>query len=143
MFVEQISVFLENTAGSLLKMTDLLAENRIDITALSVADTEHFGVVRLITGETERAVAVLRGAGYVARLTEVLAVRVADEPGGLTRILGILNDAGLSVEYIYSFVRGEAGCALIIFRLNDTARAAQVLTEKGVSLASQSDIKAL
>lgn len=143
MFVKQISVFLENTAGSLSRLTELLAQSNIDMTALSVADTEHFGVVRLIVKNPDEAIAVIRGAGYIARLTEVLAVRVPDSPGGLNDILHILDKAELSVEYIYSFMRGETGCALIIFRLNDNERAVKVLTEKGVSLAAQSELQAL
>lgn len=143
MFVKQISVFLENTKGSLSRLTRLLSKNGVDLIALSIADTEQYGIMRCIVSDTEAGVKIMREAGYVARLTDVLAVSVPDQPGGLTNVLNLLNAADVSVEYLYSFVRNSGSHALVIFRLNDNERGAKVLQEGDITLLTQEEVRSL
>lgn len=143
MFVKQISVFLENTKGSLSRLTRLLSKNGVDLIALSIADTEQYGIMRCIVSDTELGVKIMREAGYVARLTDVLAVSVPDQPGGLTNVLNLLNAADVSVEYLYSFVRNSGSHALVIFRLNDNERGAKVLRDGDITLLTQEEVRSL
>lgn len=143
MYVKQISVFLENTKGSLSGLTKLLAEKGIDLIALSIADTEHYGILRCIVADTDKGVSVLREAGYTVRLTDVLAVCVPDKPGGLAEVLDLLCQADISVEYVYSFVRSTGSYALVIFHLSDLQKAEELLTGKGVKLLGLEQIRQL
>ena len=143
MFVKQISVFLENTTGSLARLTRLLSKNGVDLIALSIADTEQYGIMRCIVSDTELGVKIMKEAGYVARLTDVLAVSVPDQPGGLSNVLTLLNAADVSVEYLYSFVRNSGSHALVIFRLSDNARGVRVLQEGDITLLTQEEVRSL
>jgi len=143
MFVKQISVFIENTKGSLSRLTRLLSKGGVDLIALSIADTENYGIMRCIVSDTEKGVQIMRDAGYVARLTDVLAVSVPDQPGGLANVLTLLNAADVSVEYLYSFVRNTGHNAMVIFRLSDNNRGARVLEEGDITLLSQEEVRSL
>ena len=143
MSLKQISVFLENTKGSLSRITRVLSQNKIDLIALSIADTEHYGILRGIVSDTEKAVSILKEAGYTVKLTDVLAVCVPDEPGGLASVLTLMNAADISIEYLYSFVRSSGSHALVIFRVPDPQRAIQVLEEAGIKLLDQEQVYAL
>lgn len=143
MFVKQISVFLENSKGSLVGLTRLLKEHEIDLIALSIADTEHYGILRCITTDLDATVSVLRGAGYTVRLTDVLAVCVDDRPGGLSDILELLNDRDVSVEYLYSFVRTSGDHAIVIFHLSDLQAGFDLLKGHGVKMLEQEQVRKL
>lgn len=143
MFVKQISVFLENTKGSLLALTKLLGENEIDLIALSIADTEHYGILRCITTDIEKSVKVLKEAGYTVRLTDVLAVCVSDKPGGLSEILQLLDNTEISVEYLYSFVRSTGNHATVIFHLSDLEAGRKLLLDNGIKMLEQDQVRAL
>lgn len=143
MFIKQVSAFLENNRGTLAKLTKLLADRGIDLIALSIADTSDFGILRAIVTDGEGAAALLRDAGYTVSLTEVLAVSVEDKPGGLARVLKVLDENGISVEYLYSFVRQSGGHALIIFRVEECERAHRLLTEAGIHILNQQEVLAL
>ena len=146
MFIEQISVFLENNPGTLREMTQLLGEGGVDLLALSIADTQSFGIVRMIvhSGQIEGAMKMLKDGGYVARVNHVICATVQDKPLGLSSLLGVIERAGLSVEYMYSFLRGSAqGTARMILRLNDGAKAEQVFTEQGITMLSQQQVDSL
>ena len=143
MFVKQISVFIENTKGSLSRLTRLLSKGGVDLIALTVADTENYGIMRCIVSDTDAGVQIMREAGYVARTTDVLAVSVPDEPGGLANVLTLLNAADVSVEYLYSFVRNTGTNALVIFRLNDNQKGARVLQEGDITLLTQEEVRSL
>lgn len=143
MFIKQISVFLENTPGSLREMTELLGKGGVDLLALSLADTQNFGIVRLIvhSEQIDPAVALLKQNGYIARVNHVICAAVPDRPLGLCELLSIIEQAGLSVEYMYSFLRKAGdGKAHMILRLNDGARAAQVFGMKDVTMLSQEEV---
>lgn len=101
MYVKQISVFLENSTGTLAELTQLLGEKGIDLIALSIADTEHYGILRAIVSDTDKAVSELKNAGYTVKLTDVLAVSVPDKPGGLSVVLEALAEENIGVNYVY------------------------------------------
>ena len=143
MFVKQVSIFLENTKGSLKKVTALLRDNGIDLIALSIADTRDFGILRTIVSDTDRAVEIIREAGYAAKLTDVLAVAVPDRPGGLPDVLERLDGAGIAIEYLDSFVRTRGDHALIIFRVEELERASGVLEGAGIKLLMQEQVRNL
>ncbi|MEX1307077.1 MAG: amino acid-binding protein, partial [Eubacteriales bacterium] len=105
MLIKQISIFTQNIKGDLAMITRALGDAGIDLISLSIADTSTFGVVRGIVEDSDRALKVLKGTGFTAKTTEVIAVEVPDKPGGLADVLVYLNEAGLFVEYLYSFVR--------------------------------------
>lgn len=143
MFVQQISVFVENKKGRLADITKVLAENNIDISAISIADTANFGVLRMIVNETEKAVQVIREAGYTVSITEVLAVEMEDKPGGLHKVLELLGKESISVEYLYSFVRCPSEKALILFKVDNPQKTVDVLRRGHFRVLSFDEVKAL
>ena len=140
MKVEQISVFLENKAGRLAEVTAILSEAGVNIRALSVADTTDFGVLRLIVDNNAAAEKVLKDNGFSVGKTNVVAVEVEDKPGGLNKILDILTQAGLNVEYMYSLVTQRNGNAVMVFRFDNTDEAIKLLIEKGLTVIDGSKV---
>ena len=132
MKVEQISVFLENKSGRLAQVTDILFESDINILALTLLDTSEFGVMRLIVDKTDQAFQALKDSGFTVSKTEVAAVQVADQPGGLHRILNILKQADINVEYMYDYLRHVGQDAILIFRFDDMSKSIQILRENGI-----------
>jgi len=143
MHAEQISIFLENKAGRLSEVTRIFDEGRINIRALSLADTSDFGILRLIVNDNEKAKRLLKENGFTVRITEVVAVEVQDKPGGLHQILTALSAAGVNVEYMYAFVRQSGQNAVLIFRFDNTAAAAEVLRREGVRVIDGQDLYAM
>ena len=143
MSVKQISVFLENKPGTLAEMTRVLADSDIDMRAFSLAETSEFGIARIIVDDVYKTVTVLKEAGCVYSLSNVLAVAVPDVPGGLHRVLRMLADGGVNVEYMYAFLSRNSADAYMIFKVADEARAAAVLTAQGVRLAEQEELSEL
>ena len=143
MYVKQVSVFLENKKGSLTDLTGILTGSGIDLIALSIADTEQYGILRCIMTDMDKGVQALKDAGYVVRLTDVLAVCVPDHPGGLNQVLELLTENDISVEYVYSFVRSTGSHALVIFHLSDLEKGLKVLTESGVKLLDNDEVRSL
>ena len=140
MFIKQVSAFIENKPGRLGKITRALGDNGIDIIAMSIADTTNFGIMRCIVNQPEKAMKAIREAGFTASITEVLAVEVPDVPGGLAKILDELYNAGISIEYLYSFVRRKAECALILFRVEDNEKTLSLFKEIGVNTLSEEQV---
>ncbi len=134
MRVEQIAVFLENKSGRLAEITRVLAENGINIRALSVADTADFGILRLIVDKVELAKEKLRASGFTISKTDVVAVEVPDQAGGLAGVLKAAWEAGLNVEYMYAFINGGGGKAILIFRFNEMEEAIAMLTKSNFTL---------
>lgn len=132
MKVDQLSIFLENRAGRLAEVTEALAQAKINIRALSLADTSDFGILRLIVDDFERARTVLREAGFTVGKTAVVAVEVPDSPGGLNTILSTLREQGVNVEYMYAFVQQSGKEAVIIFRFDRTDQALEILSGAGI-----------
>ncbi|MEF9988942.1 MAG: ACT domain-containing protein [Christensenellaceae bacterium] len=137
MFIKQISVFVENKKGRLYSLTKTLAQNGIDLKALSIADTSNFGILRCIVNDPQKALKIIKEANFTASVTEVLAIEVEDKPGGLAEVLGILNDSEISVEYLYSFVGTRSDNALIIFRVEEVEKALEVLKNSGLKILTE------
>lgn len=135
--VKQISVFLENKCGRLVRAAETLGKNNINIRALSIADTSDFGILRLIVDKWEKALAVLKEEGFIASETEVIAVQVPDLPGGLAQVLHCLETAGINIEYLYSFVEKPEKDALILMRVEDIPDALKILQENGIPIVDR------
>lgn len=145
MFITQISVFLENARGTLREMTKLLAENEIDIMALSIADTSNFGIVRMIIREAciDKALNCMKNAGFMVKKTNVICVGVPNKPGALDKILAIIEEAEVSIEYIYSFNYNVDGNALFVLRLLDSGIVIKLFKERNIRMYSQEEINRL
>jgi hypothetical protein len=143
MSVKQISVFLENKKGRLAEVTRTLSHEKINIRALSLADTADFGVLRIIVDNPDRSLTILKSHGFVAQVTEVVAVEVEDRPGGLSRILEVLDQDNVNVEYMYAYVEKSRENAIVICRIDDRERALQVLEKNGIATVSAEALKAL
>ncbi len=139
MVVKQISVFMENKQGHLIKMTDCLAKNDINIHALSAADTADFGILRLIVDKPEQAHAALKAADFTVVETDVLAIRVADRPGGLNEALHVLDGSDINVDYIYAFYNSDKATALNIIKVDDMQKAIAALEKAGIKLLSSEE----
>ena len=144
MSIKQISVFLENKPGALYGMTGILAQHKIDMRALSLAETSDFGIARIIVDNVYAAATVLKDAGYVHSITPVLGVAIPDTPGGLNKVLQIITNAKVNVEYMYAFLGGkDTENAYMIFRVEDNAAAAAALAERGVRVVDQEEMSNL
>ena len=135
MKVKQISVFLENRRGRLAELTQVLGEHNLNIRALSLADTSDFGVLRMIIDYPDKAYMVLKEKHYTVRETEVVALEVADQPGGLAGVLKILNEHDINVEYLYAFPERESiDKAIMVFRFDNVDKAVDVLQKHGINI---------
>lgn len=143
MKVEQISIFIENKSGRLAEVARVLGEKGVNIRALSLADTSDFGILRLLVDNTDVALETLKGSGFTVNKTDVVAVEVPDQPGGLCEILQRLDDSQINVEYMYAFVERNAGNAVIIFRFDETDNAIDKLQGKGISILSGEQLYSL
>ena len=141
MSVKQISVFLENRPGQLKKMTGVLADAKVDMRALSLAETSEFGIARIIVDDAYAAVNLLKDNDFVASLTSVLAVEIPDEAGGLDKLLTYFADANVNIEYMYAFLGGrDVSHAYMIFHVQDAAAAVAALDEECISCITQEDL---
>lgn len=131
MIIKQISVFVENKKGRLAAITDILAENDVDISALSLADTSDFGILRLIVDKPDVAQEALTKAGVTVKITDVIAVVMDDVPGGVAQALKVVSDNDISIEYMYACVGKTTGKALMVIRTEDINRAEKILCENG------------
>jgi len=143
MKVTQLSVFLENRKGRLAEVCALLGGQGINIRALTIAETESFGVLRIVVDKPDEAVKVLRDNRITANVTNVVAVEVPDKPGGLAGVLKVLADSELNVEYMYGFVEKASDNALMVFRFDDPDAAVKVLAANGVKVIGAEDISGL
>ncbi len=140
MIIRQISVFLENKPGRLTAAVDVLAKNGIDISALTLADTAEYGVLRMIVDQPDRAKEVLNEAGIVAHISHVVGIAMDDVPGGAVTILHTLSDNGLSIEYTYACVGRISGKALMVVRTDDRRKAEEILEKSGHGQLSPADV---
>ncbi len=137
--IKQISLFLENKKGRLAHVCRAMGEEGINIRALSIADTTDFGVLRLIVDDPQKAEAQLKARGFSVTITDVVGIKVADRPGGLAEALDFLDDADVSVEYMYAFLGKCGDQAMVILRLNDTAKGLTVLTNSGIEIMEEAE----
>ncbi len=139
----QLSVFLENKEGRLADVTKILAENDINIRALFIADTSDFGILRMIVDKPKKAVDILKENQFTVNETDVVAVELLDKPGSLAKVLGVLNDNSLNIEYLYCFLDTERNAAVDVMRIEDIGRAIDILQGAGVKLLSGADLHEL
>lgn len=143
MTVNQLSVFIENKPGSLAAFADLLRRSQVDLRALSIADVEDYGILRVIVNDIHKASIALKNADYVFKITPVLAVPLADSPGSLAETLDALGAANINVEYLYAFVGRQEARAYVIFRVRDSdiGPAVKALTEAGCAPIGQEELE--
>jgi len=143
MFVEQISIFIENTEGRLAEVTAILRDTNINIRALSLADTTDFGVLRLIVNDNDKAEQALKKEGFTVGRTKVMAVEIDDEPGGLNKVLDPLCENEVNVEYMYAFANPQCKNAIMMFRFNDYDKALKILEQKSIKVFTKQEIRNL
>jgi hypothetical protein len=143
MKIKQISIFLENRKGRLYDVCSLLGKKDVNIRALNVAETESFGILRIVVNKPDVAVEVLKDAGIVARITDVIAVEVEDKPGGLADILKVLADEDVNIEYMYGFMEKSSDRALMVFRFDDVDKAAQILKKHNIKIVGEQGVREL
>ena len=134
MAIKQLSVFVENKQGSLHEITDALAKANINLRSMSVADTSNYGIVRIIADDPEKAKALLDSDGHAANLRMVNAFAVPDQPGGLAKVLNLLEGNGVDIEYMYALITTESGKAYSVMRTGNTEETDKILTNHGIEL---------
>lgn len=134
--IKQLSVFLENKSGRLVRVAQVLGEAGINIRGLSIADTSDFGILRMIVDRPEKAVEVFKIKGIMATVTDVIAMEVPDQPGGLARVLEYLQEADINIEYLYSFIEKQSANAIIMMRVEKIDEALAVLQKNEVPIVS-------
>jgi len=137
MLIKQISLFLENRSGRLDAACHALGDNGVNILALSLADTADFGILRLIVSDTDAGLASLKSAGFTTVVNDVLAVEMEDKPGSLAKLLDVLKEKSINVEYMYAFSSVKTGQAALIFRFEDNESAMKALRDGGFSVMSK------
>ena len=143
MSLKQLTVFVENKKGALVDITSILATHTINIRALSIADTQEFGILRLIVNDNETAVKTLTEAGYLIKMTDVVGVKIGDQPGKLSKALEVLDKAHINMEYIYAFMTRTEKHAYVVMRVEDNTAAETVLEDAGFHLITDADVEKL
>ena len=142
MFIKQLSVFVENKQGALSKIASLLADNGINMRAVSIADTQDFGILRMIVDDIEKATDALKLNSVIVKANNVIGVELSDKPGSLANVLSLLTEGGVNVEYMYAFVTpGNRDSAYLVLRAKDNAKAEQILEENNIKMLTENDIK--
>lgn len=140
MAIKQLTVFVQNTKGSIVSVTDILAQNNINIRALSIAETEDFGILRLIVNDEKTAEQTLTENEYLIKTIDVVGVKIGDEPGRLTAALDVLDKADINVEYLYAFMARTEKHAYVVLRVEDNDAAEKALSDAGFHLITEADI---
>ena len=140
MIIKQVSIFVENKTGSMAEVLDILGNNNIDLNALSIADTTDFGILRLIVSDPNKAEKILKENGMVVKLTDVIAVGIEDKPGSLSKILDILKNNAIEIDYMYAFIGKSNTGALVILKLSDPAKATELLKSNSIQVVYASEI---
>ena len=143
MAIKQITVFVQNKKGTVVSVTDILSKNNINLRALSIAETEDFGILRLIVNDEKTAESVLLENGYLIKTIDVLGVKIGDEPGKLTAALDVLDKANINVEYLYAFMARTEKHAYVVLRVEENEEAEAALVGAGFKMISQADIDKL
>jgi len=141
--VKQISVFVDNKPNQAAGAMRIIKENGINLRALSLADTADFGIVRFIANDTEKTVEILKAAGYAVNVTEVVAISIPDTPGQLSRVLDVLGNDNVNVEYLYSFLGTSDRAVSFVIRVDDNAQAADALNRNGIIQLTENDIESM
>ena len=143
MAIKQLTVFVENKQGTVVTLTDTLSKNNINLRALSIAETQDFGILRLIVNDEAAAEKILAEEGYLIKITDVVGVKIGDAPGKLTAALKVLNENEINIEYLYAFMARTEKHAYVVIRVEDNDKAEKVLENAGFHLITESDISKL
>ena len=143
MAVKQISIFIENKEGRIKKAINSLAQENINIRALSIADTSKYGILRLIVSDNEKAIEALEIDGFVVKENEVIILSVPDEPNGLNSTLAVFDEENINLEYLYAFVSNKSDEAIVVMRLEDMEKAIDALNGSNIKILDEEDIKEL
>ncbi len=137
MKIKQISIFLENTAGRIADVTKVLKDNGVNLRAIMIADTADFGILRIITDDSQKALEVLTNARYTTRTTDVLGVLIKDEVGALYNVMSLFQSSGINIEYLYASLEKTDNTAVVIFKVGDVDKGLKVIEENGLSGAGK------
>ncbi len=140
MAIKQLTVFVQNRKGSMVVLADVLSKNDINIRALSIAETEDFGILRLIVNDEVAAQKILEENGYLIKAIDVVGVKIGDKPGALTAALDVLDKANINVEYLYAFMARTEKHAYVVLRVEDNDAAESALENAGLHLITNADI---
>ena len=143
MAIKQLTVFVQNKKGTVVEVTDILARNNINLRALSIAETQDFGILRLIVNDEIAAEKVLAESGYLIKVIDVVGVKIGDEPGKLTAALNVLDEADINVEYLYAFMARTEKHAYVVLRVEENAVAEKALIDAGFKMITEADINKL
>ena len=143
MAIKQLTVFIQNKKGTVVSVTDILSKNNINLRALSIAETQDFGILRLIVSDYKAAEKVLAENGYLIKVIDVVGVKIGDEPGKLTSALDVLDKADINVEYLYAFMARTEKHAYVVLRVENNDVAESVLTDAGFKMITEADINKL
>jgi len=143
MAIKQLSIFVENREGTLVTVTDAIAKAGVDIRAMSVADTNDFGIFRLIVTDIDKAKQALDEADAFVSITEVVAVALEDKPGALAKVVKILADSNINIEYMYAFITVSKQFAYVVLRVADNEETEKILVDNGIRLVTEDDMKQL
>ena len=143
MAIKQLTVFVQNKKGTVVSVTDILSKNNINLRALSIAETQDFGILRLIVNDEKAAETVLAENGYLIKVIDVVGVKIGDAPGKLTAALDVLDKANINVEYLYAFMARTEKHAYVVLRVEDNVIAENALTDAGFKMITEADINKL
>ena len=143
MAIKQLTVFIQNKKGTVVSVTEILSKNNINLRALSIAETQDFGILRMIVNDEKAAEKVLAENGYLIKVINVVGIKISDEPGKLTAALDVLDKANINVEYLYAFMARTEKHAYVVLRVEDNEIAESVLTNAGFKMISEADINKL
>lgn len=143
MAIKQLTVFIQNKKGTVVSVTDILSKNNINLRALSIAETQDFGILRMIVSDEKAAEAVLSENGHLIKVIDVVGVKIGDKPGKLTAALDVLDKADINVEYLYAFMARTENHAYVVLRVEDNAVAENLLTDAGFKMITEADINKL
>ena len=143
MAIKQLTVFVENKQGAVVSITDTLSRHSINMRALSIAETQDFGILRLIVDDEKTAEKILTDEGYLIKITEIIGVKISDKPGKLSEALRVLSDSKINIEYLYAFMARTEKHAYVVFRVADNAAAEAALTNAGFHLIGDADVAKL
>ncbi len=143
MSLKQLTIFVENKQGTLVDITDILAKNNVNMRALSIADTQDFGILRLIVDNNDVATKALQDAGYLIKMTDVVGVKIGDQPGKLSKALEVLDEAKINMEYLYAFMARTEKHAYVVLRVADNDAAEKALENAGFHMITDADVDKL
>ena len=143
MSLKQLTIFVENKQGTLVDITKTLADNNVNMRALSIADTQDFGILRLIVNDNETATKALTEAGYLLKMTDVVGVKIGDQPGKLSKALEVLDKAKINMEYLYAFMARTEKHAYVVLRVADNEAAEKALEDAGFHMITDADVDKL